>query len=284
MSDLFEDIANDSDHKQNVQMKSGEITGDQHLFHSLPKEFQQWHSVHYILEKEGDLDTNTIAKAQLNAYSWKIIFNATGYALSAFFLIISTVLIEKLVNNSIFTMLDMIFFFVSAIYIAYQFEFFGMIRAQVIGQLTERSSKATSILYYNTFFSTLIALLLTFIFLLIFSESILELIFTIIVDTNLQYGQDMPKTVEFFYNFGINFHNSIVTILFNNGPIYNNVFILTLGLTLFLFFSIFMVERKAFNRTRQEIIHNVSDHTLESGYPIEKSQKVITTWRSKHGM
>jgi len=284
MSDLFEDIAEDNK-KENVQMKSGEITGDQHLFHSLPKEFQTWHTTYYILEKEGDLDANAISKAQLNAYLWKTVFNATGYALVSFFLIMHVVFVERFFHNTLITILDLSVFIGAAIYIAYQFYFFGIIRAQIIGHLTEVMAKNTSFAYYQTYFGTLFALIIMVLFTLSVNENILELIFRMLVATEINYaGVEKPFIVEYFFTFGIYFHNIIVTLVYNYDSWYDNIYVMIIGLTTLLSLIIFFIERMGYNKTREEIIYEISKDRLNKKFPIEKSQMVITSWRKKHGM
>ena len=284
MSDLLEDMSNNNE-KENVQMKSGEITGDQHLFHSLPKEFQTWHTTYYILEKEGDLDSNAIAKAQLNAYLWKIILNATKYAIFSFFLIMHVVFVERIFNNPLITALDLTLFMTAAIYIGYQFYFFGIIRAQVIGHLTETMSKFTSIKYYQTYFSTLIALIIMVLFTLSFSADLLKLIFHLIVITSMEYsGEKMPFFTEVFFTFGIYLHNLIVLLIYQSDSILNNVYVMITGLTAILILIIIIIERIGFKGSRKEIIFEMARDILNKKYPIEKAQMVITAWRKKHGM
>lgn len=283
MSDFLEDITEDNS-KENIQMKSGEITGDAHMFHSLPKEFQVWHSNNYIMEKEGNLDPNVVTRSMLNAYMWKILINGTNYGVMAFLLVISTIFSEKLFESYILSIFNIFYFFGAAIYIAFHFSFFGIIRAQVIGPITEKTANVTSLLFYQTFASTFLSLMIVFVFLLLFSESLLELLFELLVNVKLTHGNDMDNITMFFFNFGVNVHNLIVKLVFMEGPLFYNVYFLSFLLPSIIMFFAWFVEGRYYENQRQEIIDSVSEFKLGSGYPIEKSQKVIKTWREKNGM
>ena len=85
MADIFDDMSFDGDKGQKV--KSNEITGDRFQFHSLPKEFQDWHNNYFLLEKEsmGTVDKNVVSKAILNGYMWKTIADGSAYGIAAVF-------------------------------------------------------------------------------------------------------------------------------------------------------------------------------------------------------
>jgi len=283
MSDFIEDISEDHS-KENVQMKTGEITGDQHLFHSLPKEFQQWHATNYLIEKEGQVDTNLVTKSLLNAYSWKTLLNASGYAISTFILIVATLCSEKFFESVPITILHSFLFLSLAIYIAYQFYFFGIIRAQIIGPLTEKTANVTSFLYYQTYFATFLSLIIMLLFIFLFGEDILELIFTILATVKYSSGGHMDMVTSFFFNFGVQFHNLFAKILYNESSYFYNIYFLTILYTVIIVILIYIIEKMGYNNQRHEIIESMSDFKLNSGYPIEKSQMVIKTWREKHGM
>jgi len=284
MSDLFEEAVGDNS-KENVQMKSGEITGDQHLFHSLPKEFQVWHTTYYILEKEGDLDRNTIPKSQLNAYLWKILLNSTFYAFVTFLIIMHVVVVERMSNSIFITGIDLLLFFGASLYIAYQFYFFGVISAQVIGPITEEAHKNTSKAYINTYISTLFALIIMVLFTLSVNETLLELLFRIIYILHLKYqDSSMPYLTELLFNTLIYIHNFIVVAVYNYNNFFTNVYVMIILLTLFQLGLIYIVFNLAFRSTRKEIIYEVSKDKLNKKFPIEKSQMVITAWRNKHGI
>jgi len=283
MSDFLEDMTEDNS-KENVQMKTGEITGDQHLFHSLPKEFQQWHTNNYLIEKEGEVDQNLITKSLLNAYSWKIIMNATAYGMYSFMLVVMAIVSEKFFESAILSFFHFFFFTGTAIYIAYQFYFFGIIRAQVIGPLTEKSMAVTSWLYYQTFLATFLSLMIMLVFIFLFSEAILELIFTLLVTVKYSSAGHMDMITSFFFNFGVGFHNVIAKIVFSSGPFFYNIYFLSFLLPSVILGMSFFVERSGYNKQRRDIIDSMSDYNLNSGFPIEKSQKVITTWRAQNGM
>jgi len=284
MSDLFEE-AMDNTKKENVQMKSGEITGDQHLFHSLPKEFQAWHAVQYMLEKEGELDINSVPKSQLNANLWKTLFNATTYAIASFLLILHVILVERIIHNSFVTFIDIVSFFGISIYIAYQFYFYGIIRAQIIGPITENIYNNTSKAFYHTYSMTLGALLIMFVFILSFNESLLKLLFKLIVVTQLKYQNlDMPYLTELLFTYAIKIHNFIVVLVYQSKGYLDNIYAMTFGLTITLGALIYFIERLGYRSTREEIIYEISKDKLNKKYPIEKSQQVITAWRKSHGM
>lgn len=277
MSDIFTE--GEQTKKENVRMKSGEITGDQHLFHSLPKEFQTWHTVHYMLEREGDVDSNTIANATLNAYMWKTLFDGTSYGLMGILLVISTISIERLlmtIDSSILSSIHWIYFLGISIYMAYHFVFYGMIRAQVIGKLTEQAAKNTSIMFYQTSSAVFVSLIIAFLFTVSIGEDVQRIIFLSII----HYGES-----GFGTSILVIIHNIINWfIYFKEDSLISNIYIWTVLFSAILVFFCWFVERHAYKKIRSEVIDAMSKAALEAKFPIEKSQSVMKAWRKKHGV
>ena len=49
-------------------IRQDEINGQQHSFHSFPKEFQAWHNTQYMLEKKATIDESTISESASKWY------------------------------------------------------------------------------------------------------------------------------------------------------------------------------------------------------------------------
>lgn len=279
MSDIFD---GKEDPKQNIKMKGDEINGEKHLFHSLPKEFQEWHSNYYILERAGNLNTETIAKGTFNAYLWKVLFDGTSYGIYAFMMIVTSIILTRIYPNILISVVDFIFSLGMSIYFAYHFYFYGIIRAQVVGAITAKAAYYTSITFYNTVTAVFFSLITAFLFFIFILEDLLELLYRVLLTIKLSGNLDF--ITQAIYNAGVIIHNLFVLFLYAETSIFDNIYFVIFYMSLILIFLSVLMETIAYRKTRKEIIAAYSFFDLDDKFPIEKSQKVITTWRKKHEM
>jgi len=285
MGNFMDSMFGDDKRKQNVQMKTGEITGQLHMFHSLPKEFQTWHTTYYLLEKDGNLNSNSVSKGQLNAYMWKIVMNATNYAMWSFLLILHVIFVERFFDNIFITIIDLGIFLGAALYIAYQFYFFGIIAGQKVGTMTAEMVEQTSYVYYRTYGGVLVALIFMLLFFASFGESIAALLFELIATVELSYtGQTMPLEIEALFSMGIGVHNFIIAALYTEGSTWSDFYTLTFLLTGVLAILIVLIERMGFRTTRRQVLDDIRQDRLNRLFPIERAQQIATEWRRDHGM
>lgn len=282
MSDIFEDMQYESDKGQKV--KSNEITGDRFQFHSLPKEFQDWHNNYYIIEKNGNIDVNSISKAILNGYMWETISDGSIYAISMFFIILSAALKLALTFSVPSVIITLLLFIPLLIYVAYHFKFYANIRAQIIGPVTQASANVTSFTFYSTFGAVLSSLVIAALFMIYFAQSILQGLFSVIIQFNLSNGQDMGKVDATIMDFLIWFHNIIVDLIYNNGPWYSNPYFLIVFFSLLSVITIVFFEVKEYQLHRDTIVNSVEEFENEAGYPIEVAKKIMDRWREENGI
>lgn len=281
MSDIFDDMTMESDKGQKV--KSNEITGDRFQFHSLPKEFQDWHNVYYILEKEGGLDKNIVSKAILNGYMWKTIGDGSAYGIGAAIATISAVVKWKLTPGIAGFLFTAVFYFPFMFFIAYHFIFYAMIRAQVVGTVTKESANATTYTFYATFFGVYLSLMAAFVFIIAIARDILILIFTLIhkIHGNNGNPDSYMASVE---NGLIWTHNKIVDLFITSGPLMDNIYFLSFLAVLSSILMIYWFENKYYKQHVGDIEKEVQKAKNSQGYPIESAQRLITDWRSRNGM
>jgi len=282
MGDIFDDMQYDSDQGQKV--KSNEITGDRFQFHSLPKEFQDWHNNYYIIEKNGNIDINSISKAILNGYMWESISDGTLYGISMFFIIISAALKLALTFSIPSIIITMLLFVPVLIYVAYHFKFYANIRAQIIGPVTQASANVTAYTFYSTFGAVLFSLILAALFILFFAQDILQELFKFIVQFNLEHGNDMGKVDSTIFDSLVWLHNIIVDLIYNEGPWFGNPYFLIVLFGLMSGITIFFFEIKEYKSHRDVILNSIEEFENESGYQIETSKKIMDKWREEHGI
>jgi len=282
MSDIFDDMQYEADKGQKV--KSNEITGDRFQFHSLPKEFQDWHNNYYIIEKNGNIDINSISKAILNGYMWETISDGTLYGISMFFIIMSAALKLALTFSVPSVIITLLIFIPILIYVAYHFKFYANIRAQIIGPVTQASANVTTYTFYSTFGAVLFSLILASLFLLYLGQDILQVLFQYIVQFNLEHGNDMGRVDSTIFDTLVWLHNLIVDLIYNEGPWYSNPYFLIIVFSIISAVTILFFEIKEYQMHREVILNSLEEHENESGYQIEVAKKIMDKWREEHGI
>lgn len=284
MADLFED---DNGSKKGQSMKASEITGERFLFHSLPKEFQDWHTTYFILEQRGELDSNVVSKAVLNGYMWQTIADATFYAIITSLALIASIIKLKLSPDLFGFFITLFLYLPWLFYTIYHFSFYAYIRAQVVGPVTEAGKQNTSITFYTTFIAIVSSVVLAFLVFLSFLKDIAELLATIVVKTNQDYH--ITETINFSGSeYIVSIHNFIVDLL--NGPedllgslLFNEWFsaFILVGLT---FSTIYFFERELFTNHKSKMEIEIKKSKTASGYPIESALDCLWTWRKENGV
>lgn len=283
MADMFDDMAVDKDHGQ--QVKSNEITGERFQFHSLPKEYQDWHNNYYLIEKQGPIDNNAVSKAILNGYGWKTVGDAGFYGMLATVSTVSAILKWKLAGGVFGFFISALFFLPVMIYVAFHFAYYAMIRAQIIGPVTRNSANATTFTFYITFFGSYLSLMAMFIFFIFIAEDVLILLFMLIKSMDISIASGGANIiVTWTYNFLIWFHNFVVEIISGDGSLFQSIYVLTFLLTGFSIAMIYFIEKKYFEAHSLDIQNDVKKTRNGQLYPIESAQEAMKAWRLKHGV
>lgn len=285
MADTLADLLEGK--KDGQSMKATEITGDRFLFHSLPKEFQDWHTTYFVLEQRGDLDGNIVSKAVLNGYMWKTFADASLYGFVTGMAIIFAILKLKFSPTFIGFSISMLFFLPWLLYTIYHFTFYSYIRAQIVGSITLAGYKHTSLIFYQTFAAIVISLTLAGVVTISFFDSINELIGNLInagngsginiFGYNLQIKDTLLSTHETMTNL-LAGSNSLLGIVLFNEWIMGTVF---LGLT---FSTIYFYEKECYKKHKEKMDIEVKKSRAESGYPIESALETLWEWRKKYGV
>lgn len=281
MADIFDDMTMDSDKAQKV--KSNEISGDRFQFHSLPKEFQDWHNVYYMLEKDGQgaLDKNAVSKAILNGYMWKTIGDGSAYGIAAAITSISAAIKWKMTYGILGFVFAFIFFLPIMIFISYHFIFYAIIRAQVVGPVTKQAANATTYTFYATFFGVYLSLMAAFVFLIAIAKDLLVLLFMIIHDMSKKNPTGYMADVE---NGMIWLHNKVVDLFITSGPLFDNIYFLTFIIVIFSIVLFYWFELKHYNPNKIDITNEMLKTKNKQAYPIETAQRIMSEWRKRNGM
>lgn len=278
MSDIMDDMFDNNDKGQTV--KSNEITGDRFPFHSLPKEFQDWHNVYYVLEKQSPLDRNSVSKAIYNGYMWKTIMDASLYGMLMVTTILGFSIKFKVEFNILWFLISLFFAAISLSWIAYHFIFYAMIRSQVVGEVTEQSAKYTTYTFYTTFFGIATTLVIMFLFSIYFLQSLLPLFFELIA--NIYYKH--PESYGFMQNIKevlIFIHNLLAKLISSSGSYFDNIYFITIMAMLTSYLVIYIVETTIYKKRKLEIDFEVEKTKQAQGYAVETSQRVMKQWRKK---
>ena len=278
MADVMDDIFSGEDKGQTV--KSNEITGDRFPFHSLPKEFQDWHNVYYILEKQSPLDRNAVSKAIYNGYMWKTIMDGSAYGIAMVTTIIAFSIKVKIEFTLLWFLISLLISAISLSWIAYHFIFYAMIRSQVVGEVTKQSAGCTTYTFYNTFFGVTTSVIIAFIFGVYIFHSMLPLFYELIVNLYYKY----PETIGFMQNVKevlVFIHNVISRMISTDGNIFNNIYVIIIAATAFSYGVIFLTERFVYTRRKEEIEFEVEKTKQEQGYAIETAQRLMKKWRAE---
>lgn len=285
MSDTLADLLEGK--KDGQSMKATEITGDRFLFHSLPKEFQDWHTTYFILEQRGELDGNTVSKAVFNGYMWKTFADASLFGFVTGMAIIFAILKMKSSPNLLGFGISMILYLPWLLYTIYHFTFYAYIRAQVVGPLTYNGYKNISLVFYQTFTAIVIALVLAGMVSISFLDSINDLIGALI-NTGNGSGVDI-----FGYNLQIkgwllSTHGTITELLKGpdnfSGMVFFNEWIMGVMFLFLTFGTIFVYERDVYAKHKVKMDLEVKKAKASSGYPIESALETLWEWRKKYGV
>ena len=281
---MSDEIFEDSD-KENVQLRSDEINGKQHIFHSLPKEFLTWHTLHYLNDKEGNIDPNSTPESMINANMWKALFNGSIYGFS--FFIFSFIFIYFFRDTSnIFLEILYICLFLSVLFFqAVQYSWYAKIRAQGIGESSILHGKSIYNGFYSTSILTYLSLVIGFLFIYFFGQDILTLIFKLLVTWQeiVTVNNLKPDTIDLLiWSFGVDIHNLLASNIYKDLGIQKSIPVLFGIITGVYLLTIYMFEFIAYKTHRKKIINSIREFLFSSGYPIEKAQKTIQEWRKNN--
>jgi hypothetical protein len=273
------DLLDSMDEKKSTSIRQEDISGDQHTFHSLPKEFQAWHNTQYMMEKKMDIDESTIPESLLNAYMWKTIGDAAKYGIWTFIFIVGCI-IELKFNP---TILGLVFAFMIYVpflsYLVYHFVFYAKIRAQVVGVVTKNAAQSTTFTFYHTFGAIVGSLLIAFIFVF----SILEDIATLFYNLASKIPAGSTGMESWLRSTFVSIYNFFVDIL--TGPddligklIFNTYFSVILFAAI-TGAAIFYFEEEVYKKRRQLVDEEMASEELAKGYPADAAMKKIKKWR-----
>jgi len=277
---VLDDIIASNDDGQKV--KTNEITGKRYQFHSLPKEFQDLHNLYYILEKQGNIDRSAVAKANLNAYFWMSLFDATKYAIFLFGFTVFAILKWSLSNSLTGFIIAMLTYIPVVIFVGYHFIFYMLIKAQVIGPVTKNLAKSTADTFVNMFFSVYLALLVAFLFFIYFLNNLLVIFFYLIVKIYkyVYLHNDFDSIQGIILKYMIIFHNILANIT-NGKDIVHNIYVYSFIIFIITLLIIGSIAGKYYKDHREEVLKELKREQLKQGYPIEVAQNIITEWRKK---
>lgn len=279
----MDDIFAEGD-KKGQSMKASEITGERFLFHSLPKEFQDWHTTYFILEQRGELDANVVSKAVLNGYMWQVISDGALYGITTAFALIAFIVHAKMEPSFFGFIIALIVYSPWLFYTIYHFRFYALIRAQEVGAVTREGIKNTSIMFYQTFTAILVSIVIAFISIITFLDSITELLASLATDLKNANDSVSVSARETF----IFLHNSLSTVLqqptgFFERIMFNEWFcgLLGLGITLS---TIYFFEKESYEKHKEKMDIEIKKSKTASGYPIESALDCLWKWRKDNGV
>jgi len=282
--DMLDDLSYDGDKAQ--KMRTDEISGDRYQFHSLPKEFQDWHNIFYQLEiADPNINTSAITKANLNAYMWLSIADATYYGMAMTFALLFSVIKLKIAFSLAGFLVSMLFFAPVLLYVGYHFVFYAVIRAQIVGALTSASSQSTTMTFYTTFYGILVSITAAFLFMVLFARDML--VFVALWIKSINGPTDIP--LDGYSGYGLDslifIHNIIVQLIGSSeDPFYNNIFFITIVFLSITVGIVFLIENRAYKQHKEEVDQEVYTNRKRQGYPIQHAQRLISEWREKHGI
>jgi cbb3-type cytochrome oxidase subunit 3 len=265
----------DFDDNKSAKVRQEEITGDQHIFHSLPKELQVVHNGHYMMEKKTHIDLSTVPLATLNAYMWKVIWDATKYGIPSAILIIGSIVKLKLSPNGWGLFLSLAFIIPWALWIGYHFMFYAIIKAQVVGEATKRMAQYTADVFYSTYLSIVFSLVVAFVYIMWILEDIIMWIREKIIHLESSGGFMSDKIVLYLKKL----HNVLVDLIVPPEGTFNsflfNTYTSTILLTIIFFGIVFLLERFFYKNRKQEVEEEMRLEELDKGYAFEKAMKVL---------
>ena len=268
-----------------TSVRQEDITGDQHTFHSLPKEFQAWHNTQYMLEKRVDIDESTVPESLLNAYMWKTIYDATKYGIPTVIGIIFAVVKLKLSPNIWGLLIAFAVYIPWLLYLSYHFIFYAKIKAQVVGPVTEKCAKYTADTFYSSFAAILSSLLVAFVFTMAILEDLALLIHNLILsmDTNTDaVSQSVRHHMISLYNTMVDLMTPPENDMF--GQILFNTYFSTALFGILTVATILIFERQVYHERKKSVEQEIETEELNRGYPIDTALLLITKWRKENGV
>ncbi len=275
----------DDEDKKSTKQRQDEITGHQHTFHSLPKEFQVWHNTQYVMEKKINIDQSTVPQALLNNYMWKVIGDASLYGIATAINIIAVVIKIKFSPTFLGFIFSLFLLAPWLLYTAYHFSFYAKIRAQVVGPVTAQSAWYISTIFYQTFGAVAGSLVVAFMFVFSILESIADLLRRLLAVAEHKILVS-PEVNDMFKSFLISTHNFIADMV--NGPddwfgqLMFNTYSATILFTGITAATIFLFERSEYKKRKAEVESEIIQEQFDSGYPIEKALYVLHKWRREN--
>jgi len=262
-----------------TSVRQEDITGDQHTFHSLPKEFQAWHNTQYMVEKKIDIDESTVPDSLLNAYMWKTIYDASKFAIPTVIGIIFGVIKLKLSPNIWGLIVGLFFYIPWLLYLAYHFIFYAKIKAQVVGPVTEKCAKYTADMFYSTFFSILGSLVIAF----VITMSILMHNLILAMDSKTD---SISQSIRHYM---IKVYNTMVDLMTPpEGDLFAqllfNTYFSTALYTILTVATILLFERQVFHERKKSVEEEIEKEELGRGYPIDSALLLINKWRQENGV
>lgn len=288
MSEVFDDIMGDG--KDGGQsMKASEITGDRFPFHSLPKEFQDWHTTYFIMEQRAPLDSSVVSKAVLNGYMWKVIYDGTFYGVITAMFIIFSLIKLKLSPNIWGLLVSVAIYLPWMIYLIYHFKFYAFIHAQVVGPVTE-SGKFHTVDFFNATFgmvagSLLVAASVVIAFLTDLADLLAKLVNEIDgKDHSSSFGAIGDDTTRSIL---VSVHNFIAQVLDGPDDLFGKI-LFNENIMGILFSAATMAGIVYFYKLwkamhRETLEKDIKIAKIQSGYPIEAALDCLWEWREKHG-
>jgi hypothetical protein len=268
-------------------IKANAITGKRFMFHSLPKEFQDWQSVYYILEQRAPLDSNTVSRAIYNGIMWQTIGDATRYGLMMVATIIFAIVKLKLSPNIWGLITALLFFMPVLFYTMYHVYFYSFIRSQTLGAVTKAIADNTSYMFYYTFGGIVISLMVAFFFVLYIAIDIAELLAKLAFQGNIN-GSATESMIGGANDYIISLHNFIADLV--NGPndpigqIYFNQYITGTILLLITIVGLFVFEKIIYNKQSKKNKQELKLAKAREGYPIDTALETLWEWRRENGI
>lgn len=280
----LDELLNSKEKSANV--RPDEITGHQHAFHSLPKEFQAWHNTQYITEKKTTIDESTVPDSLLNAYMWKSIYDASKFAIPTVIGIFFSVIKLKLSPNFLGILAGLTFYLPWLLYTAYHFFFYAKIKAQVVGPVTKKSAKYTADTYYSTFYGVIISLIVAGLYTFYALKDIAYSLYNFILNMDTKPGliNDLSK------DYSIKLYNLLVDLLEKpknatwSEALMSNIYVTTITYTLFTVLFLFLVERAIYKNRREIVDKEIEQEELQRGFALDTAMLKADKWRKENGV
>jgi len=264
-------------------IRQDEINGKQHYFHSFPKEFQAWHNTQYMMEKKMPIDESTVPEALLNGYMWQAMGDASVFGITSFFAIVFAVIKLKLSPTLFGLFISLLVFAPWLLYSAYHFVFYAKIRAQVVGPVTQNGYRYTSRVFYETYASIVVSMVVAFLFIMSILDDIMILIrdYILTLDPSDMYDSWIKSSLTSLYNFLVELmtppQDTLGKILFNEYITATIFLVLLLGTS-------YMFEQKVYTE-RKAKVEEEKEHEREiTGYPIDNAFRKLRAWRAENGV